>query len=172
MAYPDEQAARKIRSVIVAGGFTVGGTCTSGAQALALAERFGDGGVVVCGFHLTDMSGPALFRLLPEGYEMVLLLHACHSFFEGGRGILSLNLPINRSDLWDTLHAVFASAAARGNKPQRSGEARALIQSAKELLMARNHLSEMQAHRYLQKKSMDTGKRLEETARMILQNNS
>ena len=39
---------------------------------------------------------------------------------------------------------------------------------AKELLMERNHITESEAHRYIQKCSMDTGNSLVETARMIL----
>ena len=42
------------------------------------------------------------------------------------------------------------------------------MQEAKELLMARNHMSEEEAHRYLQKCSMDSGTNMVETALMIL----
>ena len=34
--------------------------------------------------------------------------------------------------------------------------------------MERNHMSESEAHRYIQKNSMDTGTNMVETARMIL----
>ena len=43
-----------------------------------------------------------------------------------------------------------------------------LIAKAKELLMARNHMSEAEAHKYLQKSSMDSGTSMTETAQMIL----
>ena len=39
---------------------------------------------------------------------------------------------------------------------------------AKELLMVRNHMTEEEAHRYLQKTSMDSGTNLVETAQMVL----
>ena len=39
---------------------------------------------------------------------------------------------------------------------------------AKELLMDRNHLSEEEAHRYIQKCSMDSGTNMVETAQMVL----
>lgn len=42
------------------------------------------------------------------------------------------------------------------------------IKDAKELLMARNHMTEEEAHRYLQKTSMDSGTNLVETAQMVL----
>ena len=42
------------------------------------------------------------------------------------------------------------------------------IDDAKALLMERNHLSEEEAHKYIQKLSMDSGNNLVETAEMIL----
>ena len=42
------------------------------------------------------------------------------------------------------------------------------IRKAKELLMTRNNMSEEEAHRYLQKSSMDSGTNIVETAEMVL----
>ena len=42
------------------------------------------------------------------------------------------------------------------------------IQSAKQVLIAQRHMTEPEAHRYLQKMSMDAGRSLAETARMVL----
>ena len=61
------------------------------------------------------------------------------------------------------------SLAACGNKtdsPDSAGKTE--IKDAKELLMARNHMTEEEAHRYLQKTSMDSGTNLVETAQMVL----
>ena len=43
-----------------------------------------------------------------------------------------------------------------------------MISEAKALLMERNHMSEEEAHRYLQKSSMDSGTNMLETAQMVL----
>ena len=50
----------------------------------------------------------------------------------------------------------------------RSGEDQKVIQKAKELLMERNGFSEEEAHRYIQKRSMDNGTELVEVSQMIL----
>lgn len=42
------------------------------------------------------------------------------------------------------------------------------IQSAKQVLITQRHMTESEAHRYLQKMSMDAGRSLAETARMVL----
>ncbi len=51
---------------------------------------------------------------------------------------------------------------------ERSKEEEELLSSAKALLMERNQMTEEQAHRYIQKRSMDNGTGLLETAQMIL----
>ena len=57
----------------------------------------------------------------------------------------------------------------RKEQPARRSEGdRRLLAEAKSLLMERNHMSEGEAHRYIQKCSMDTGTNMVETAKMIL----
>ena len=54
-------------------------------------------------------------------------------------------------------------------KPKaRSWKEQNYISNAKLLLMERNHLSEEDAHRYIQKCSMDSGTSLTETAEMVI----
>ena len=54
-------------------------------------------------------------------------------------------------------------------KPKkRSPEEQKMIDDAKALIMDRNHLTEEEAFRYIQKTSMDTGRSMVETAEMIL----
>jgi response regulator NasT len=49
----------------------------------------------------------------------------------------------------------------------RSKEELDIIAEAKAILMERNNMSEEEAHRYLQKTSMDTGTGIVEAARMV-----
>ena len=53
-------------------------------------------------------------------------------------------------------------------RPQRSEEEMALIDEAKSLLMERHGMTEEQAHRFLQKKSMDSGAKMVQTAKLVL----
>ena len=53
-------------------------------------------------------------------------------------------------------------------RPRRSREEQSLIDQAKRLLMDRNDMTEEHAHRYLQKKSMDSGAKLVQTAQLVL----
>ena len=65
------------------------------------------------------------------------------------------------------------SAARRRKKERakpkvRSAEEQHIIDRAKSLLIERNHMTESEAHRYMQKCSMDSGTNLVETAQMVL----
>ena len=55
-----------------------------------------------------------------------------------------------------------------GDVENRDPKQQETIRRAKELLMERNNMSEGEAHRYLQKSSMDSGTNMVETAEMVL----
>ena len=89
------------------------------------------------------------------------------------QNIVTVSMPIKVHDLIDTLQMMADAIARRRRKRKavprgRSDEERALITQAKELLMERNNLTEEEAHRYIQKCSMDSGTNMVETAQMVL----
>jgi response regulator NasT len=82
-------------------------------------------------------------------------------------------MPLKAGDLISTVGMMAEGIERRRRrarlKPKvRSAEEENAIKEAKELLMGRNHLSEEEAHRYLQKCSMDSGTNMVETAFMVL----
>ena len=56
----------------------------------------------------------------------------------------------------------------RAELKNRNPEQQALVKEAKSLLMERNNMTEEEAHRYLQKCSMEIGVNMVETAQMVL----
>jgi len=84
-----------------------------------------------------------------------------------------LSMPLRVNDLVSTLNMMAEGILRRRRRQRqqpkvRSAQDEQLIRSAKELLMNRNHMEENEAHKYLQKCSMDNGTNLVETAQMIL----
>lgn len=169
---PKPEDARGIKNVLVRNGFQVTGVCTTGAQAIGQADGLSDG-IVICSFKLADMVYSELQECLPHGFEMLLmasdrLLSECE-----GSGIVCLSMPLKVNDLISTVAMMCEGIERRRRKAKlkpkvRSAEEEADIKAAKELLMARNHMTEEEAHRYLQKCSMDSGTNIVETARMVL----
>lgn len=114
-----------------------------------------------------------LVNCLPTHFEM-LLMASQRVLSEGvGSGIMSVAMPLKVQDLLNTLEMMVANAERRRKKRKtmpkvRSDEDRKVLDEAKALLMERNGMTEEEAHRYIQKCSMDSGTNLVETAEMVL----
>ena len=63
---------------------------------------------------------------------------------------------------------IMVAAREGGPDPANNSRLAALIAKAKALLMERNNMTEAEAHRYIQKCSMDSGTNLVETAQMVI----
>ncbi|MCM1136256.1 MAG: ANTAR domain-containing protein [Clostridium sp.] len=170
---PKQDDARNIKNLLVRNGISVYGACTTGAQAMAMADNLDDG-VVICGYRLADMMYSQLWEYLPQNFEL-LLLASQHVIGSGllRDGVLSLAMPIKAHELINTVDMMVKSMEGRRRKRrekprERSRQDTELLKEAKALLMERNHISEEEAHRYLQKCSMDSGTNMVETAQMVL----
>ncbi|MDE5995542.1 MAG: ANTAR domain-containing protein, partial [Eubacterium sp.] len=79
--------------------------------------------------------------------------------------MLTLAMPINVNEFLQTVGIL---ASSQSGFTKRSESDNDYILKAKEALMSVKGMSEMQAHKYLQKVSMNSGKKLLQTAMDIL----
>ena len=172
VVFPNRDNAANIRNLLVRGGLNVTGVCTTGAQALNYADA-ADDGIVVCGYKMKDMMYTELREYLPKYFDMLLM--ASPEKWEGNclDGVVCLSMPLKVYDLMNTLEAMLKAMDQRRRKrkadrKKRSPRQQEVIGRAKELLMKRNHMTEDEAHRYLQKCSMESGTDMAETAEMAL----
>lgn len=172
VAFPKEEIARNIKKVLLQNGYYVDAVCTTGAQALQSVNRL-DSGILICGYRFVDMMCGELKEYLPAHFEMLLVASPTNCDDLEKRDVVCLHTPLKVHELIQTVEMMDGSLSRRRRKErsrpkERTEEEKQLIQSAKELLMERNNLSEEEAHRYMQKRSMDNGTGLVETAQMIL----
>lgn len=85
-----------------------------------------------------------------------------------------LAMPVKAFDLLQTAGMLLDTLERRKRKRRmrpktRSEEDRKLIGKAKEILMQNHNMTEEEVHRYLQKKSMDSGTNLVEMSKMVLE---
>ncbi len=172
VVFPKAEDARNIRRLLMRGGYDVAAVCTSGAQALSAADRLGSG-IMVCGYRYPDMLYTELFENLPSSFGM-LLVASPRVIGEGvADGVASVTMPLHAAELFESLDGLETELVRRRRKRrtvplQRTDREKQVIQEAKEMLMEKNGISEEEAHRYLQKTSMDSGTNLVETAQMVL----
>ena len=172
VAFPKQDNARNIKKILMQNGFRVDALCTTGAQALKSANEL-ETGIIVCGYRFVDMIYTELYEYLPPEFEMLLVASPANCAGRDVDNLVCLSVPLKGNELVQTVKMMEYSLMRRRRKARqgpktRTKEEEALIAEAKALLMERNNLSEEEAHRYIQKRSMDNGTGLTETAQMIL----
>lgn len=120
---------------------------------------------VVCGYKFPDGTAEQLYGDLPAGCRMLLVAAGSQLELVREPELLRLRAPASRGELLSAVEELLAEV--RANPARRSGADRELIARAKAKLMSEG-LTEEEAHRSLQKKSMAAGIRLAQAARMVL----
>jgi response regulator NasT len=172
VAFPKIEDAKNIKNILMRNGFQVSAICNSGAQALQYMDYLHTG-VLISGYRFHDMIYADLLEDFPVGFEMLLVTSQAHLAQAQGSGIMCVTMPVKLQDLLNTVNIMCETIERRRRKrreqpTKRNDKDKALIKKAKEILMERNNMTESEAHRYIQKNSMDTGVSMVETATMVL----
>lgn len=172
IVFPKAEDGKSIRNLLIRHGYDVSAVCTLGAQALSATDLMSDG-LVISGYKFSDMNYFDLHALLPQGFDMLLLASSKVCQECSVPGILCVNMPLKVQELMSTVEMMYGNLVRRRKKQRakpkaRSEEEQQILWEAKKILMERNHMSEEEAHRYIQKCSMDSGTSLTETAQMVL----
>ncbi len=114
-----------------------------------------------------------LLAALPDTWQMVVMASRMNLERVYERNVIKIVMPIKAYDLFMTLEALentlYRQRKRRRQKPkERSSADRALIENAKSLLMSAKNMTEEEAHRYIQKSSMDSGNSMTETCQMLI----
>lgn len=174
VAFPKEESNQKLKSILMQCGYHVSCCCSSGNHVLnrALELRYG---IVLTGYRMKDMIWDELRNLLPGGFQVVLLLSEAQAERIGQlpAGTNYVTVPFVVGDLLEAVKTASASADTiryrDKNRPRkRTSQELAEIKEAKELLMEQRHMTEAAAHRYLQRRSMESQVSLTECAQKVI----
>ena len=172
VAFSKRENVAGIRNVLARSGMEVSAVCLTGAKVLQYADTWNDG-IVVCGHRLQDMPYTQLRENLPDPFQMLLIASPDKWIDELPDGVIGLPMPIKVYDLVNTMEMMMQTLdrqrrRRKARSKERSAGEKETIDRAKALLMERNGMSESEAHRYLQKSSMESGTNMMETAQMVL----
>lgn len=172
VALPKIDDAKNMKNLLVRSGYPVDAICTSGLQVLSQLDNY-NSGIVICGYKLTDMLYNELHANMPEDFEMILMASQRFLVDCQDNGIICLAMPFKVHDMVNTVEMLQSSIAYKRRKKKsrpkvRDAKELATIKEAKLLLMERNNMTEEEAHRYIQKTSMDNSTSMLETAQMVL----
>ena len=167
VAFPKLEEAKAVRNLLVRRGYEVASACTSGAQAINMADRLSDG-IIICGYKLSDnMLYSELYEYKPKSFEMLLV--ASKNLWDDcqDNDIVCAAMPIKVNDLINTIEMMLQVQVRRRPK-RRSPQEQKVIDDAKAILMEKNNMTEPEAFRYIQKCSMDSGNTMVESASMVI----
>ena len=173
VAFAKSADAQNFKSILSRGGYDNVQAYTSGVQALSAMQDLGSG-VIVCGYRLSDMLYSELLQDLPGYFKMLLVTSSANAPQDNtGENLVYLSTPLKKDDLYATLdmmleRVTLSRKKAKEKRLHRSEADKKTIESAKALLMERHHMTEPEAHKYLQKCAMDSGTSLLETAEMVI----
>lgn len=175
LAFQNPEAAASISRVVQLGGYSVAGCCQSGAEVLRMLG-WTSACAVICGYRLKDITAAELFDRLPKEMGMLVLLSQSQSgAVELPCGVQWVNLPISRAAVTDALKTVImindrpsGVKSGEDKRPARTAEDKEVILAAKKRLMENDNMTEEQAHRFIQRVSMNNGTKMIDTAKGIL----
>ena len=166
VAFTDATRCAQYAAVLEESGLEVYRRCSSGGEALRALNQCQDG-VIVCGARLKDFTADEL-AYDAEGRAQVLVaakaeqLSLCEH-----PSIFRLPAPFSRGELVSAVNMLLQLHKMR--LPQRGADEKKLIEEAKRRLMTLYGVDEPEAHRLLQRASMNAGVKLAQSARKVLE---
>ena len=170
VAFEGGANSAKIKEVLENGGEFSCLVCRSAAEVKRVARKQHPC-IIVCGFKLADETCENIFYDLPRDCFMLMVAPQARLELSENEGIFKLPSPVGRGELLASVRmlAQFQRYVPREKGTAKRGEEeQRLIAQAKAVLMDRHGMTEEQAHRFLQKQSMDNGAKLTDTARLVL----
>ena len=164
VAFAGLQNGKRIREILERSGTAACLLCTSADQVRRTVHEQ-QVPAVVCGYKFADGPAELLYEDLPSFCHMLMVASQSQLDLVQNPEILRLSAPASRSELLGAVEELLAQVHTQ--PLGRSQEERDCIVQAKAKLMSEG-LSEEEAHRILQKKSMADGVKLARAARMLL----
>lgn len=165
LAFSKDETAQKIRRMLSGSSYEVSGICHTAAELIRSASQINNAAVIMS-YNLPDgtlsdtlpqLNCPVIAIIRPDDAELI-----------ADESVFTLPLPLNRSKLISAADMCFGPIIRRMTKSKRSAQDDRIIKQAKLMLMENNNMTEDQAYRFIQKRSMDTGSKFVDTAKMIL----
>ena len=164
--------AGKLQAILAGAQIEPDAVCVTGEEALGAIDA--QPALLLTTWRLPDMTGPELAGKLQAACTMMIVPGDYDPQELEGADVLTLHNPISQDALIQAVRAMCYCGAKlqalekKAQKLERQLAERKVIERAKGKLMDALHLSEKDAHYHIQKKSMDTGRRIVDIAQEIL----
>lgn len=164
--------AAKLQGILATAGIEPAAVYCTGSEALEAENT--TCALLLTSWRLPDMTGPELVSDMGCAGAMMIVPGDYDPQELDGLDVLTLHNPISQDALIQAVRAIcycgekLCALDKKAKKLERQLAERKVIERAKGRLMDALHLSEKEAHYRMQKKSMDTGRRIVDVAQEIL----
>lgn len=163
IAFASKKTALAIAKTVISAGYNAAAAVLSAGDLISKLS-FYDSGIIICGCRFGDGNINTFIDDIPDSFRIIAIgspeqLRYC----DDGRA-LTLAVPLNSADLLAYLDMLRTEPQPSRRTPAEE----ALINRAKRILISSKGMTEAQAHRFLEKKSMDLGRPITEIAEIIL----
>jgi len=162
---------KKLQGILACAQIEADDVCFTGQEALGLID--GQEALLLTTVKLEDMTGAELAKQAGEAANVLMIVPGDYAEATPDN-VLTLHNPLSPEALIQAVRTMRHCAARmhalreKADKLDRQLKERKVIDRAKGRLMDALHLTEKEAHYRMQKKSMDTGKRIAEIAQEII----
>jgi response regulator NasT len=168
VAFSNKKVAVQIAKIVIANGMNVVCLASNLAELKKYVHAYGSG-IIVCGYRFNDDYIVDFIEDVPSEINIIMVGNRLQLEECTNDRVFKLAVPLQRVDLVCSLNMLASmDDCIMASKTNRNHEEDKIIREAKRVLIGRYSMTEEQAHRYIQKKSMDTGKRSVEIAKIVL----
>ena len=165
IAFSSKKTIAALIKVARSGGFNIAGAALNAAE-LKQKISYYESGIIICGCRFSDEDVNNLIEDIPESFGIMVIGKAEQLSYCYAKNAVKLAVPINSSDILAYLEMLRPEIPAR--RSARTPQEQAIIDKAKRRLIELFKMTEPQAHRYIEKTAMNTGKTIVETAIKII----
>lgn len=167
LGFSKDTTAEKIKNMLYGTGYEVMTICHSKAEIIRSISEI-DEVLVIMSRKLPDATADSVYEDMLPGQKLMVIVKADAAEDIENPDILILPLPITKQRLISSMDVFMGVIEKRRKSGGRNKEDEEIIKKAKLFLMETYMMTEEQAHRFIQKRSMDSGSKFIDTAKMIL----
>ena len=168
------EASEKIRNILIEGGYDVLDVCKSGSEVIMKTIQYAPD-IIILSYKLPDTTIMEIYDSLVGTCDFLVLVSEQYlSIADENMDVYYLPNPFSKSVLLNSVNMIFQSRKkmARLQKKvenlENKMEERKIIEKAKEILIKNKRITEKEAFRIIQKKSMNSGKKMINIAKEII----
>ncbi len=168
IAFDSKKVSLSIAKILLSNGIKVNKIAERVSDILDV-NKYYTSGIIIMGYCFDNQYINDIIDHIDSNISVICIGKREQLEFCDDERIFKLAVPLNKTDLICSVEMLMAVDSRYKPKSTKSYTDEKLIQSAKQVLIDVYAMSEEQAHRYMQKKSMDTGRKLVEIAKIILE---